>query len=439
MSRTILTLFCGLLLCMAGVLATEFQPIGFESIGMGGAGVASARGSMAGYYNPALLAASPNLLDIVPGGGIGVRENNLSENIDRLVNANLGTLFTDLATAAPGGAAPADVNQRAKDVQASIQSLSGGNNSLGFMPSATVGIQVRNIAIGVFATSDAGGQAIIDSAHTDFIIKRTVGGVDVYAKYDPAANSYVVSDAASYNASSLEYALDPNDEGHRLTYLKLDGMATIEVPISYARRIPVPVGTLALGASVKPIQGITYRRNVQINTESGTIEDQLTNNDKKSSAVGVDLGLLYIPPVARNVRFGLVGKNLNKPKFETVTGPDMELASMWRAGMSMDLTSLLTLAADVDLTKNERFDGTESQYIGGGINFHPLGILSVRVGAMKNLSTDNDGVILTAGLGMGFKMLQFDLAAQAATKSSMYDGNSLPRYARVNLALVSRW
>lgn len=435
MTRTVLTLLCGLLLC-AAAWASEFQPIGFESIGMGGAGVASARGSMAGYYNPALLAASPNLIDVVPGAGLGVRENNLSQNIDRLKSASLDTLFTDLAAAAPGGAAPADVNQRAKDVQASIQSLSGGNNSLGLMPSGTLGVQIRNIAVGVFLTTDAGAKAVIDSAHTAFIVKRTVAGVDTYAAYDPATNTYAASNAAAYNATSLEYAIDP---ANHLTYLHLNGLATVEVPISYARRIPFPVGTLAIGASVKPMQGITYLQDVKINTDSGDIQDQLKNGDKHSSAVGVDLGALFIPPIARNVRIGLVGKNLNTPKFKAVTGPDMEMSPMWRTGVSMDLTGLLTLAADMDLTKNERFDGTKSQYIGGGVNFHPLGILSLRGGAMKNLSNANDGVIFTAGLGLGFKLLQVDLAAQAASKSGEFNGHALPRYARVNLALVSRW
>lgn len=434
MSRIVLALVVSLL--CAAAWAVEFQAIGFESIGMGGAGVASARGSMAGYYNPALLAASPNLVDIVPGIGIGVREFNLSENIDRLAGAGLDTLFSDLAAAAPGGAAPAGVNQRAKDVQSSIQALSGGNNSVGLMPTGTLGIQVRNIALGVYLTTDAGAQAMVDAARTDFIIKRTVGGVDVYAKYDPTTNTYAVSDAATYNATSLEYAIDPT---HRTTYLKLDGLATMEVPISYARRIPVPVGTLAIGASVKPMQGITYHRDVHINTESGDISDQLENNDKQSSTIGFDFGALYIPPVVRNVRFGLVGKNLNNPKFETTTGADMEASAMWRAGMAMELTSLLTMAADIDLTKNERFDGTTSQYVGGGVNFHPLGILSLRAGALKNMSNNRDGLIYTAGIGLGFKMLQFDLAAQMASKSGEYDGGSIPRYARVNLALVSRW
>ncbi|HOS42980.1 MAG TPA: conjugal transfer protein TraF, partial [Armatimonadota bacterium] len=218
-----------------------------------------------------------------------------------------------------------------------------------------------------------------------------------------------------------------------------DGLAILEVPVSYARRLPIPVGTLAVGVSAKAMRGMTYRADVQIDTESGEIEDQLENNDRTSTTVGVDIGALYIPPVARNLRVGLVGKNLNSPKFERVNATDIEVSPMWRAGVAMDVGRQVSFAADLDLTKNDRFDGTESQFIGGGINYHPNGSLSFRLGAMKNLANSDDGVIGTLGIGLGLKALQLDLAVQAATKSGAYDGRSIPRYARANLALVSRW
>ena len=43
------------ILSFSGLNAGEFQSLGGNSMGMGGAGVASASGSLAGYYNPALL------------------------------------------------------------------------------------------------------------------------------------------------------------------------------------------------------------------------------------------------------------------------------------------------------------------------------------------------------------------------------------------------
>jgi hypothetical protein len=429
MKRIALTLLCGLL--CASAWAGEFQPIGFESIGMGGAGVANARGSMAGYYNPALLASSPNLIEVTVGAGAGVREFNLAESIDNLSDLDLSGAVQRIAANAPLGPNTPQDRANIQTAQGILTQMGGQRNTLGLMPSATVSAQVRNIGIGAFMTSDAGAQGIVDGARTSLIVDA--GGGNYFA-YDPTTDTYLLSNLVAYNATSLEYALN-----NKTTYLKLDGLATMEVPLSYARRIPFPVGTLAIGASVKAMRGITYRADINIDTESGQIEDNLDNNDKTTDAIGFDLGALYTPPLARNLRVGIVGKNLNNPKFETVTGTDIEASAMWRAGVAMDLSKKVNFAADLDLTKNDRFDGTESQFLGGGINYHPNGSFTFRLGAMKNLSSSDDGVIGTLGIGVGFKALQLDLAAQAASKNGEYDGRSIPRYARVNFALVSRW
>ncbi|OPZ82587.1 MAG: hypothetical protein BWY76_02668 [bacterium ADurb.Bin429] len=429
MTRTLFVLLPALLCAFA--LAVEFQPIGFESIGMGGAGVANARGSMAGYYNPALLAASPDLVEVNLGGGFGVREYNLANNIDRLAELDLTGAVQRIAANAPLGPNSAQDRANIQEAQAILTQMGNQRNTLGIMPTFTAAAQVRNIAIGAFMTSDAGAQGVVDPARTALIVD---GGGGNYYSYNPVTDTYGLSNAATYNATSLEFALNNN-----LTYMKLDGLAVLEVPVSYARRLPIPVGTLAVGVSAKAMRGITYRADVKIDTESGDIEDQLENNDKTSSTIGVDVGALYIPPVARNVRVGIIGKNLNSPKFERVGAPDVEISPMWRAGVAMDVGKQVGFAADLDLTKNDRFDGTESQFIGGGVNYHPNGSLSFRLGAMKNLANSDDGLIGTLGIGIGLKALQLDLAVQAATKSGEYDGRSIPRYARANLALVSRW
>ena len=84
------TLFASLLIVFGTVLqvmpcqAVEFQPLGFKSMSMGGAGVASASGSYAAYYNPALLAVHKHGLEIAISPGIAYREINLVDSIDTL-------------------------------------------------------------------------------------------------------------------------------------------------------------------------------------------------------------------------------------------------------------------------------------------------------------------------------------------------------------------
>jgi hypothetical protein len=59
---------------------------------------------------------------------------------------------------------------------------------------------------------------------------------------------------------------------------------------------------------------------------------------------------------------------------------------------------------------------------------------------MKNLdSNDEAGLIYTAGMGIGGKWLQVDLSGQISGNSNTVQDVSVPRYAKINLALISRW
>jgi hypothetical protein len=112
-----------------------------------------------------------------------------------------------------------------------------------------------------------------------------------------------------------------------------------------------------------------------------------------------------------------------------------------RAGAAYDFfKDKVTVALDADLTKNETFiEDYYSQFIGGGIAYHPVNWFSLRAGAMRNLQESNDGTILTGGLGFGMKWLQLDISGQYSTEEGEYDGNSFPRCSRVEIALVSEF
>ena len=112
----------------------------------------------------------------------------------------------------------------------------------------------------------------------------------------------------------------------------------------------------------------------------------------------------------------------------------------FRAGLDVALNSQLNLAFDLDLTSNKTFiTDLDTRYLGGGFNFHPASWFSMRLGAMQNLDSNNEGTVLTGGLGFGLKWFQLDIAAQVANKKGYFDGEEVPRYARANIALVSRW
>jgi len=432
-------IYLGLL--TSSVLALEFQPLGYESIGMGGAGVANASGSVASYYNPALLAKRRYTVEISVGAGIGIREINLVDHIDKLANDYdlTDTIDTISHNAPKSHSNTQETIDNINGALNEIYALSVGNG-LSIMPTAEVGFQIGNFGLAVYGLGEASARAVIDRQHLYLIFKadeKDGGGYYYYYpgkdKNDPNSDIYGATDYDSYKKYSLEYALDNN-----LTYIDLNGLAIAEVPVSYATKFDMNGFDLSVGASIKYIEGVTYKSIVSLGTDSNDLEDELDGGDKESSNYGLDLGILISND---NFNLGLVGKYLNSPKFKTIDGyPDEEIKPMIRGGVNFSFGDMVDFAMDIDLTTNKTgIKGYDSQYIGGGINFRPASWFSLRMGAMRNMVADEEGTILTAGLGFGLKWIQFDIAAQASTETGTYDGNEIPRYMKVNAALISRW
>jgi len=429
----------GLGLCIAASAAhaMSFQPLGFESMGMGGAGVASATGSMAAYYNPSLLSVNGHTTEVVLSGGVGVSEYNLAENLDRLSNDDFTGTLERIANNAPVNGSNTANGDSAKmqDALSVLKDMSGKTSGLVLTPGGAFGVQVKNFGIGLYVSSEATASPVIDPNRLDLIVYNSQATPSYYS-YDPATDTYAVSDQATYESSSLEYAVN-----NGLTYLSLKGLSVGEVPFSYGHAFETEAGTVGVGGSLKYMYGITYDTKVSIDTSSGDVSDSFEDRDRKSSALGVDLGAYYTPKAEPNLRFGIVGKNLNSPEFDTVTNEAYKIDPMVRAGVYYaGFDHWLDFALDFDLTANKTFlDDIDSQYIGGGVNIHPYQWFSLRLGAMQNIADDTFGTVVTAGLGLGFKYLQVDLSGMVSTETGYYDGNEIPRYARLNLAIVSRW
>jgi len=423
-------IYIGLL--TSSLSALEFQPLGYESIGMGGAGVANASGSVANYYNPALLTKHRYTVEIGIGAGIGIREINLVEHVDKLANEyELTDTIERIADNSPKSGS--NTKEDRTNIKASINEiykLSVGNG-LSIMPTVEMGFQVGNFGLSLYGLGEASARAVIDRQHLYLIFEDKDNGGYYY--YWPDNDTYGATDKETYDDYSLEYALN-----NELTYIELGGIALVEVPVSYATKIDMNGFDLSVGASIKYMEGITYRGKVALDTDSNDLEDELSNGDKTSSNYGIDLGLLV---TSENFNMGIVGKYLNSPKFKTIDGyKDETIKPMIRGGVNFSFGNMIDFAMDIDLTTNKTgIKGYESQYIGGGINFRPTSWFSLRAGAMRNMVADEEGTVLTAGFGFGLKWIQFDVAAQASTKTGTFDGNEIPRYVKINAALISRW
>lgn len=428
---TSLLVFVGGILMAGMVFGMEFQPIGFEPLSMGGAGVASARGSFATYYNPALLAEHRHGAQISISAGVGAREINVVDHIDRLADIDLTETIDRIAANAPSGSNAQADRDSVTIIRSELQAVSG-RNGVQLMPTAALGVQIGNFGFGAYGLSEATAYAVIDPSRLDMIVEH--GGA--YYRYDEGADIYSLTTPADYAGHSMEYALD-----NGLTYLKLTGLAYVEIPVAYAHQFETPWGNLDVGGAFKIMPGYTFDGDVKIDTDSGDVSDSLRDADKRDTSWGIDLGLLYKLARAPGLSLGLVGKNLNTPEFDTVTGRTYKVDPQVRAGVAYDCwDDRLCLAMDLDLTSNETFvPDYDAQFVGAGINFHPCSWFSIRGGLMRNIKESDEGTILTAGLGFGLKWLQLDIGGQMSTEKGSYDGHDIPRYGRVQVSLVSTW
>lgn len=411
-------------LCITSASAMQFQTLGYKSVGMGGAGVASSSGSVATYNNPALLAKTTYDVEISLGGGISTYDHGAGASMQALDNSG----FIDTMDRISNNIASLTVADKANLINGKDIVMAMDGNSVELAPQAYFAAQFSSFGMGVFGSSDVVGTAVVDQAYDQLIF--TDDGTN-YIHIDDNGNE-TISSAGAYTSSSIDYAVN-ND----LTYVQAIGIALSEVPVAYGHKFELSGGNLMLGGAAKFMQAITYTETLSIDN-SGSSDNK---NDKTSTDFGLDLGLAYEPSFAKELTIAVVAKNLNSPEFEFTNGSTVKIDPMIRAGVAYNILDSLEFAADIDLTENETFVGdVKSQMLGGGLSYQPSSWFSVRGGLMTNLdSNDKAEMIYTAGLGLGLKWLQVDLSAQMSQNSTTVDGESYPQYAKVNLALISRW
>ena len=416
------------ILSLTTLSAGDFHTLGGQSIAMGGAGVASARGSLAGYYNPALLATTKGV-DVSLGLGVGVRDNNLGEQIDSLSNSNLTDVIDRIANNAPLGQNSQEDRDAIVEAQNTLKSIAD-ENGIDIMPTAHLAVQYDNFSVGVYLSSDITASLNVDKERTGFSFENEGN----YYGYNATTDTYSIVTQDEYEASSLEYALDNN-----LSTVSAKGLVLTEVPVSYAKAFSLDQGELSVGGSLKFMNGTTYTQTLAVDSKN-TNSDTLKENKKESSTVGLDVGLLFKPAQLTNLQIGLVAKNLNSPKFDTADGNSIKVEPQLRTGVLYKVNEDLDMASDLDLIANKTLiNGFDTQMFGGGLDYHPVSWFALRGGLMQNLANSNDGLVYTAGLALGFQKFQLDISGQMSSKKGTYDNNDIPKYSRVNVALVSKW
>jgi hypothetical protein len=102
--------------------------------------------------------------------------------------------------------------------------------------------------------------------------------------------------------------------------------------------------------------------------------------------------------------------------------------------------STVTLEADVDLTRNQSMlKEYETQYASVGFEWDLLHTLAIRLGQYRDLTSDDIGPVMTAGLGFNLFALRVDMGAAVSSKATEVGGTKLPSEARFNMELTADW
>lgn len=260
------------------------------------------------------------------------------------------------------------------------------------------------------------------------------------AHIDPALIDGVISEfgqlVASSGVGSLQF-------GKNNTSLRMVGLGIVEIPLTYGYAFDEH---WSIGGSLKYMLGRVYGLDVPLfNTNGDNFSKYLSdskNNYRQSSNVGVDLAVMARFPM---LQVGITGRNLNSPSFKgpTVNGvkfDDEHVSPSATAGVAFIPFSVLTMAADMDLTRSDsQLAGRQFQRLAGGIEWDALRVLALRVGISKNLAVISDPTLYSAGVGLNLWVLRMDAAAQMSRETVSYNGKNYPQEARASLAVATDW
>lgn len=478
-------------ICVTGY-SLEFQPVGARQLGMGGAGVASSYDATAQYYNPAIFGFfgkyGKETLENKKFGinsqlGAGIRlNNNLGESLDELSKIDYDALSNIASNAT--NLTQSDYTNAVK-LLSTLKKIENNGGALTINADGLVASRIGRFGIGLYGIAEASGKPKLDFTNVGFTNSTTTANVinaivtgttdsNPGSSISPTANSYFGSSTVSQLQTALQNAGFSPDESidiintaasqlsgtaYSSTYvaeavnlvadsvsastsgktidknqsaIAVNGIALLEVPLTYGHPIN---DSISIGASLKLIKGRIYKRDITIfNSNSGDIANDLRDSYKESNNFAIDLGALWMPN--NWIKVGASAKYLNSPKFDKPNGGEYNVKPQGRVGVSLNPFETLTFAADMDITKNETsVDGYKSQNIGGGVEWDVLKFLALRAGAYQNLAESDIGIMYTLGLGLNLYLVRGDLAVAFSGKKSQYDGDNIPREARIQANL----
>jgi hypothetical protein len=466
--------------------ASSFQSIG--KTGMGGAGVAVTTDSFASYWNPAGLAFYDKTFNAKFNGGVGYNINSaLAENADKLGKLDFKNPGDLNVSSASGTVAALKAAGEAVQFIGILKDIDNRGGAIVITPGGAFSLQYNNYGLGLFVTSEmdvyvnnvdninimpadscTGLATFASSIGAGAYTSRPTNKIFSDAQYGSillafSGNATVVNALESQLAASNKAGL-PTDQlaqalidlGKSLggvntsidnnnTSLAVKGLLLSEVPFAYGYKFDLKnFGQLGVGGAFKVIMGTVYGSILSIQESKGSdnIVKKMNDTKSNSTSVGLDLGVAWRKelPAVGQFNAGFVAKNLNSPEFDNPTGftGKTKVEPQVRMGVAIVPFSWLTIAADLDVTKNKTLaKDNEIQNLAAGIELKPLSFFAFRTGMYSNIAESSSGAVGTFGLSLGPKWLRLDVDGAVATKSAKYKDKSIPREASVEFGLSS--
>ncbi|BAI80965.1 conserved hypothetical protein [Deferribacter desulfuricans SSM1] len=463
--------------------AAEWQIVGPRALGMGGAYVAVVNDSTAAYWNPAAFGFYSKKdikryekkkfgLGIGVGAGYSVH-NDLGDKIDDILDYDYDKVSNDISNGVLSAENLHDYIQIINNVNKITDKDAVVFKANGFLAS-----RIKHFGIGIFALGNIAAVPIIDlkniavdsndnniidslaniSGDNNYDVLSSSQANDLIAKISSLtgwdstkAQSYVQAlddalrdnnitptqeeiDAAYKVAEIAAEAQTGGSFDNNTSKIQFEGLIYYEIPISYGYAIN---NKLAIGGNVKFMKGRYYQTYVSLydDDNDNDLFEKADEDYTESNAFGLDLGIMFKPN--NLITLGIVGKNLNTPKFDKPNGGDYDLDPSARAGVAITPFSWLTLAADIDLTENDtNIRDYKSRNLGLGAEISIFKFLDLRAGMYKNLAESDIGNVYTAGLGINLYLFRLDAGISFSQDTATVDGNDYPEEVKAEVALT---
>jgi F plasmid transfer operon, TraF, protein len=483
--------------CAGLGFAQESFTVGPRALGMGGTGVAATDDLPAQYYNPAafgFFAYQPPAEEQSDKGPLSVDNNALwrkdwGAEADFTFGARIhqdfakhintlkkywddGTIDRLGTTGLSGSQAQINADALALvDALNALNNLSDPDNAVTADATAGFSVRIKHFGLGVRTYSQVSGR--LQSIDLTNIGVNTGGGnldtqlttvtppgsgsvftpsqlATLGGSFSPgnvttldqlAAQAGVTSAETDLLVSALVAAqagggtLDQNTSA-----LRMYGVNVMEIPLSFGWAFNE---NLAIGGNLKAMIGRVYGTDLLVFDDN--VEEAIRHADENYQQTvtwGVDLAVMFR---MKMLNLGLTARNLNSPTFDGPTVgiikyKDYKIEPTATLGAAFIPWETVTIAADLDLIESETvLSSYKSQYARLGAEWDIARVVALRAGYSQNLAEDDIGCLVHAGIGVNLYLLRIDLAGAMALKTTEYDGNTVPREARVGLQLATDW